>query len=135
MTGFNLDDRVRITDGREGFVLGGVYQGGRCIEVTVMTDDYIEVKCLETHLRKIRRNGPTKPFGQEKKLIYPIEATNHMKLREAILHDHWARCGNSRGGSPYPEFFRDYKAGRVIPLPAVEDIRDIFVTKQLAFVL
>lgn len=101
MITFDLDKRVRLPDGRQGFVIGGAYKGGLTLGITVMVDDYIQVECREEQLTKIRRVGELKEYGQEKKRLLPVEIANHEKLRCAIWHDHWSRFGiDTKSGHP-----------------------------------
>ncbi len=132
MITFDLDKRVRLPDGREGFVIGGAYKGGQTLGITVMLDNYIEVECREDQLTKIKRVGELKEYGQDKKKLLPVEIANHEKLRCAIWHDHWARFGGVNE-SVYPAYSREYKEGRIVPLPGREDIRqaDSSATRQL----
>ena len=122
MITFDLDKRVRLPDGREGFVIGGAYKGGETLGITVMLDDYIEVECRENQLTKIKRVGELKEYGQEKKRLLPVEIANHEKLRCAIWHDHWSRFGIG-AESAFPVYGKKYREGRIEPLPRREDIR------------
>ena len=132
MITFDLDKRVRLPDGREGFVIGGAYKGGQTLGITVMLDDYIEVECREDQLTKIKRVGELKEYGQEKKRLLPVEIANHDKLRCAIWHDHWSRFGLDTE-SAFPAYSKEYREGRIVPLPGREDIRqaDSSATRQL----
>jgi len=132
MITFNLDKRVRLPDGREGFVIGGAYKGNETLGITVMLDDYIEVECREDQLTKIKRVGELKEYGQDKKKLLPVEIANHEKLRCAIWHDHWDRFGGVNE-SVFPAYSREYKEGRIVPLPGKDDIRqaDSSATRQL----
>jgi len=84
MISFDLDKRVKIADGREGFVLSGLYKGRETLCIRIMTDDYTVVSCLEPQLKIIKRTGDTVVFGQQKHNVYPGEAKNHKRLRSAI---------------------------------------------------
>ena len=128
---FGLDKRVRLPDSREGFVIGGAYKGGQTLGITVMLDNYIEVECREDQLTKIKRVGEKKEYGQDKKKLLPVEIANHEKLRCAIWHDHWSRFGLDK--SIYPAYAKEYREGRIVPLPGREDIRqaDSSATRQL----
>jgi len=132
MITLDLDKRVRLPDGREGFVIGGAYKGGQTLGITVMLDDYIEVDCREDQLTKIKRVGELKEYGQDKKRLLPVEIANHEKLRCAIWHNHWNRFG-LKNESFYPVYSKEYRAGRIVPLPDREDIRqtDLSATRQL----
>lgn len=132
MITFDLDKRVRLPDGREGFVIGGAYKGGETLGITVMVDDYIEVECREEQLTKIKRVGELKEYGQEKKRLLPVEIANHEKLRCAIWHDHWSRFDGGTD-SGHPGYRKEYREGRIVPLPGREDIReaDSSATRQL----
>jgi len=132
MITFDLDKRVRLSDGRDGFVIGGAYKGGQTLGITVMLDNYIEVECREDQLTKIKRVGELKEYGQEKKRLLPLEITNHEKLRCAIWHDHWSRFGIGTE-SASPVYSKEYREGRIVPLPGREDIRetDSLATRQL----
>ena len=133
MINFDLDKRVRLPDGREGFVIGGVYKGAQTLGITVMLDDYIEVECREDQLIKIKRVGELKEYGQEKKRLLPVEIANHEKLRCAIWHDHWSRFGLKNEKTAFPAYSKEYREGRIVPLPGREDIRqsDSSATRQL----
>jgi len=130
---FNLDKRVKLPDGREGFVIGGAYKGGQTLGITVMLDDYIEVECREDQLTMIRRAGELKEYGQDKKKLLPVEITNHEKLHCAIWHAFWRQHGMEDLGSFFPAYSKEYKEGRIVPLPGREDIRqtDSSATRQL----
>jgi len=132
MITFGLDKRVKLPDGREGFVIGGAYKGGQTLGITVMLDNYIEVECREDQLTKIKRVGELKEYGQEKKKLLPVEIANQEKLRCAIWHDLWGRLG-PYSESAYPAYSKEYTEGRIVPLPCREDIRqtDSSATRQL----
>ncbi len=132
MITFVLDKRVRLPDGRKGFVIGGAYKGGLTLGITVMLDDYVEVECREDQLAKIKRAGELKEYGQDKKKLLPVEIANHEKLRCAIWHDHWSRFGIDTE-SVFPVYSKEYREGRIVPLPGREDIRqtDSSATRQL----
>jgi len=132
MITFDLDKRVRLPDGREGFVIGGAYKGSQTLGITVMLDNYIEVECREDQLTKIKRVGELKEYGQDKKKLLPVEIANHERLRCAIWHDHWSRFGIDTD-SGHPVYSKEYKEGRIVSLPGREDIRqaDSSATRQL----
>ena len=97
-----------------------------------MLDDYIEVECRENQLTKIKRVGDLKEYGQDKKKLLPVEISNHEKLRCAIWHDHWSRFGIDTN-SGHPVYSKEYREGRIVPLPGREDIRQAnsSATRQL----
>ncbi len=132
MITFGLNKRVRLPEGREGFVVGGAYKGDRTLSITVMLDNYIEVECREDQLTNIKRVGELKEYGQDKKKLLPLEIANHEKLRCAIWHDHWSRFGLDPGFLN-PTYNTEFRAGRIVSLPGREDIRqaDSSATRQL----
>jgi len=132
MITFGLDKRVRLPDGREGFVIGGAYKGGETLGIKVMLDDYYEVECWEDQLTGIRRIGELKEYGQDKKKLLPVEIANHERLRCAIWHDHWSRFG-LKSDSFNLGYAKEYREGRIAPLPVKLDIRqaDSSATRQL----
>jgi len=132
MITFGLDKRVRLPEGREGFVIGGAYKGGQTLGITVMLDNYIEVECREDQLTKIKRVGELKEYGQDKKKLLPVEIANHEKLRCAIWHDHWSRFGID-SEFVYPVYGKEFREGRIVLLPGREDIRQAnsSATRQL----
>ena len=132
----NLYQRVRISPGREGFVLGITWPGAKPGQarpqpiVQVLTDDYCEVTCCPWQCRQVRRDGAkTVPFKDalEKGRYYQVEVDNEEKRRMAIWHDHWKRFGGpgfaEGGASSHQRFWREYKAGRIALLPVRHDVR------------
>ena len=123
----DLNQRVKLADGREGFILGMTFQGpGPPLEVRVMTDDYVEVVCLPEQFKAIRRQGQTEVFepysgGANKKML-PVEIHNHEQLRLAVWHAHFKRFPPAPDSvMPHAESFRQ---GEIVPLPQDEDIRE-----------
>jgi len=130
---FDLDKRVKLPDGREGFVIGGAYKGGETLGITIMLDDYILVECREDQLTRIKRVGELTEYGQDKKKLLPVEIANHERLRCAIWHSYWDRFGIKSTESAFPVYSKKYREGRIELLPGKEDIRqaDSSATRQL----
>lgn len=133
MITFNLDQRVKLPDSREGFVSSGLYKGSQTPCITVMLDDYIEVQCREDQLTKIKRVGELKEYGFEKNRLLPVEIANHEKLRCAIWHDNWSRFGLKNDKTTFRAYSKEYIEGRIVHFPGREDIRetDSSATRQL----
>ncbi|GAH28414.1 unnamed protein product [marine sediment metagenome] len=133
MITFGLDKRIRLPDGRSGFVIGGAYKGDETLGITIMLDDYILVECREDQLTKIKRVGELTEYGQDKKKLLPVEIANHERLRCAIWHSYWSRFGIKATESAFPIYSKKYREGRIEPLPGEEDIRqtDSSATRQL----
>lgn len=129
----DLDYRVSLPDGREGFVLGILCRPDDTESVDVMTDSYVKVTCRPDQVQVVKRKtGDLEPVdsspGGNKHRVYPIERTNHERLRRAIWHEHWKRHGNAEdfitgNGSSYDEYARLYLEGKLEPMPVKEDIR------------
>ena len=122
----NLYVRVRLPDGREGLLLGQVFQGPSDIpkKMDVLTDGYVRVVCRHNQVKVIRRQGDTAPLedgpGGDKTKVYPMEKSNIHRLREAIWHDHYQKFGADSFG-----MYQDsWKSGDIKELPEDEDIRE-----------
>lgn len=127
---FNLYERVRIPDQREGFVHSISFPGTPPDgekppdTVTVMTDDYVEVECWPWQATKIRRTrGQTVKSKDPKGSFYPVELENEARLKMAIWHDHWDRFPAENVPNYYINYWEEYSSGNKAPLPAREDIR------------
>ena len=122
---YNLYTRMRLTDGREGLLLGSIFRGpGDPEQLDILTDDYVKVICRHDQVKVIRRHGETSPLspepGGDKTKVYPVERDNIHRLREAVWHDHYQRCGVWEDG-PYSD---TWNSGDIKPLPEQDDIRE-----------
>jgi len=121
----DLDLRIRLPDGREGFVMEMFYPAHGRETVVVLTDSYVKVKCRPDQLALVqRRANETTKWDYAHKKMYPTEAENCRRLRRAIWHAHWKRFGHWDYEVPgfIGECARLYTEGQREPLPTEEDI-------------
>ena len=127
---FDLYDRVRLPDRREGLVLSMSFPPNLPGEIpppdklTVLTDDYREVDCWAWQATKIRRaRGQTVKSKDPKGSFYQVELDNDMRLRMAIWHEHWDRFPPASPPDYHASYWEAYSSGNKVSLPACEDIR------------
>ena len=129
---FRLNERVRLPDRREGQVQsifsGGAPPGGEFPPrvITVLTDNYVQVECWPWQVAKLKRTpGQTVKSKDPEGRFYQVELDNIARLRMAIWHDHWDRCGLvvAPEYGLIGQYLNEYRAGNKVALPEREDIR------------
>jgi hypothetical protein len=134
---FRLNERVRLSDRREGLV-NSIFSGGAPPGdkrppdiITVLADDYVQVECWPWQVAKTKR---VKGYTVDRVLVkskdpegsfYQVELDNIARLRMAIWHDHWDRCGLvvAPEYGLIGQYLDEYRNGNKVPLPECEDIR------------
>ncbi len=120
---WRLYDRVRLPDGREGILHGQMWRGADPAEAMVLTDDYVEVTCLQSQLASARRHGRTVRYtdGTNVAWVYRVEVDNLRRLQLGTAHEGFAE----HGCPDWPDYepARLWRLGQREHAPPREDIR------------